>query len=115
MNRFNAIASPKTSWLPNGPGAAAILSAGIGCFAVAVLALIADKLPLVKSSLVFYQPTGPLSGVTTIAICIWLLAWRVLAWRWRGKTVSVGYINAVALALLGLGLILTFPPVVDLF
>ena len=60
--------------LPNGSGAAAILAAGLGCFAIGVIAVLADKTPAVKRALVFYKPTGALSGVTTTAILIWLLA-----------------------------------------
>jgi hypothetical protein len=38
-----------------------------------------------------------------------------LEWRWRSRTVAAGRIIAAALALLGLSLLLTFPPIVDLF
>lgn len=100
---------------PNGSGAAAVLSAGVGSFALAVLAFAGDKSALIKSSLVFYKPTGPLSGVTTIAILIWLFTWGILEWRWRKRTVAAGRIGAIAFVLLGLSLLLTFPPVVDLF
>lgn len=115
MNTSNSLASPDVPAIPNGSGAAAVLSAGVGCFALAVLALAGDKSPHIKSLLVFYKPTGPLSGVTTAAILIWLVTWGILELRWRKSTVAVGRVNAIALALLGLGLLLTFPPVVDLF
>ena len=101
--------------IPNGSGAAAILAAGIGSFVLAALAFAGDKSALVKSYLVFYKPTGALSGVTTAAIFIWILAWGILEWRWGKKTVGVGRICVIALALLGVSLLLTFPPVVDLF
>ncbi|MGB0122943.1 MAG: hypothetical protein WA419_16505 [Silvibacterium sp.] len=107
--------SAKTPAIPNGSGAAAILSAGIGTFALAVLAIAGDKSALLKSYLVFYKPTGPLSGVTTVAILIWLFTWGILDWRWRSRTVAMSRISAAALALLGLGLLLTFPPIADLF
>jgi hypothetical protein len=115
MNMPNSTASLNAPALTNGSGAAAILAAGIGSFALAVLACAGDKLAAVKNSLIFYKPTGPLSGVTTTAILIWLLAWGILEWRWRNTTVAVGRVSAVALALLGLSLLLTFPPAVDLF
>jgi len=108
-------ASPQIPALPNGSGAAAILSAGIGAFALAVLSIAADKSALVKSSLNFYAPTGPLSGVTTVAILLWIVTWVILEGRWRSRTVAIGRINAAALALLGLGLLLTFPPLADIF
>jgi hypothetical protein len=101
--------------LPNGSGAAAILSAGIGSFMVALFALAADKSPAIKSSFIFYKPTGPLSGVTTTAILVWLLTWAILEFRWRRRTVALPRISAAALILLGLSLLLTFPPIVDLF
>jgi hypothetical protein len=99
----------------NGSGAAAIFSAGAGCFVLAVLAVLGDKSALIQRSLVFYKPTGPLSGVTTVAILVWLVIWAILEWSWRKKTVPAGRIHAIALALLVLSLILTFPPVDDLF
>jgi hypothetical protein len=115
MSRQDNAVPLNTSAQTNGSGAAAVLSAGIGCFALAVLAILGDKAAFCKSSFVFYAPTGPLSGVTTIAILVWLVIWGTLEWRWRKRTVAAGRIYAVALALLILSLILTFPPVGDLF
>ena len=101
--------------LTNGSGAAAIVSAAVGCFALAVLAIAADKFAFLKGILNFYNPTGPLSGVTTVAILVWLLTWGILERRWRKRTVAAGRINAVAIVLLALSLILTFPPIGDAF
>ena len=100
--------------LPNGPVAAAILSAAVGCCALGILAVIGDGSAAAARWLTFYLPTGPLSGVTTTAILVWLLAWFILARRWRSRTVAIGTVNTVAFALLGLSLLLTFPPFVDL-
>jgi len=108
-------ASPNAPALTNGSGAAAMLAAGIGSFALAVLACAGDKVAAGKNSLIFYKPTGPLSGVTTTAILIWIGIWGILEWRWRNRSVGMGRISVIALALLGLSLVLTFPPVVDLF
>jgi hypothetical protein len=101
--------------VPNGSGAAAILSAGIGSFAIAIFAIAADKSAFVKDLFVFYKPTGALSGETTAAVLLWLVTWAVLNWRWRKRTVSLGRINIIAPGLLGLSLLLTFPPIGDLF
>ena len=114
MNTSSLEASSNTPTLTNGSGAAAILSAGVGAFALAVLATAADKSAHIASSLIFYKPTGPLSGVTTAAILIWLFTWGILEWRWRNRTVPAGRINAAALILLGLSFLLTFPPIADL-
>jgi hypothetical protein len=99
----------------NGSGAAAVLAAGIGAFALAVLAIAADQVHSIQRLMVFYKPTGPLSGVTTTAILIWLVAWGIFEWRWRNRTVALRRTNAIALILLGLSLLLTFPPIADLF
>ena len=107
--------SASSAVIPNGSGAAAILSAGIGSFMVAFFAIAADKFAPIKSHMIFYKPTGPLSGVTTLAIVVWLIVWAILELRWRKRSVSLTRINAVALVLLGLSLLLTFPPVADLF
>ncbi len=111
MSTSNAAVPTRT----NGSGAAAILSAGVGCFALAVLSILGDKVALFKSSLNFYKPTGPLSGVTTVAVLVWLFSWAILELRWRNRMVAMGRIGAIALALLALSLVLTFPPAADLF
>ena len=99
----------------NGSGAAALLAAGVGAAALGVLAVAGDKSAAVKSAMIFYRPTGPLSGVTTVAILIWLGCWAVLEWRWRKWEGAVGKICWVAGLLLGAGVLLTMPMVGDLF
>lgn len=115
MNHRETSTSAETTGVTNGSGAAAILAAGIGAFAVAILAIAADKVVFIQRLLVFYRPTGPLSGVTTTAILIWLFTWSILEWRWRNRTVAAGRTNACALILLCLSLLLTFPPFADIF
>ena len=115
MNTSDGLPATNAPALTNGSGAAALLSAGIGAFALAIIALVADKSSAIKSSLIFYKPTGPLSGVTTAAILIWLFTWGVLEWRWRQKTVALARINVIAFLLLGFSFLLTFPPIADIF
>jgi hypothetical protein len=100
--------------IPNGPGAAAILAAGIGCFAVGLFALAGDASPTIAHFLTFYVPTGALSGVTTSAIIIWLGAWYGLARRWSTRDVAMAKVNSAAFVLLALSVLLTFPPFMDL-
>jgi hypothetical protein len=100
--------------LANGPAGAAILSAGVGCAVLGILAVAGDASKAIAKLLTFYLPTGPLSGVTTMAIIVWLATWFILAWRWRTKTVAIGKVNVTAFLLLVLGILLTFPPFADL-
>lgn len=106
--------APDPPTLPNGPAAAAILAAGVGALALGVLALAGDALPAVAGALTFWPPSGPLSGVTTLAVALWLVAWGVLSRRWSGRELALGRINAAAIAMLAAGLLLTFPPFMDL-
>jgi hypothetical protein len=101
--------------LPNGSGAAALLAAGTGTFVLATLAIATDKIAALKGPMALYKPTGPLSGVTTWAVVIWLLVWAILDRRWRKRDVPLRPAIMAALVLLGISLLLTFPPIADLF
>jgi hypothetical protein len=115
MNATGPAANSKLQAMTNGSGAAAILSAGIGAFVLAVVALAADNSAALKSMLTFYKPTGPLSGVTTTSILVWLVTWAILEWRWAKKSVALGRVSILAFTLLALSFLLTFPPIADLF
>jgi hypothetical protein len=115
MSVQTAASAPQAKLNQNGAGAAAVLSAGIGSLAVAFFAIVADKVGAIKSLMNFYKPTGPLSGVTTCAIVVWLASWALLHWRWSWRSVKVGRVTVAAFVLLFLSLLLTFPPIADLF
>jgi hypothetical protein len=100
--------------LPTGPGAAAVLAAGIGCLALGVLALASDAVPLLDRAMRFWPRSGSLSGVSTCAVLIWLGAWFVLARRWRHRDVVLWPVTLAASLMLVAGLLLTFPPIMDL-
>jgi len=99
--------------IPNGPGAAAILAAGIGTAVIGILALAGDASSTINKLLTFYNPTGALSGVTTVAIIIWLVSWYALNLRWRSKAVDMAKVNIAAFIGLAIGFLLTFPPFMD--
>lgn len=100
--------------LPNGRGAAAVLAAGVGSAALGIFALAGDAFASINALFTFYKPTGALSGVSTTAIVIWLVVWFVLDRQWRDKTVAMRSISLSSFLLLAVGLLLTFPPVMDL-
>lgn len=98
---------------PNGAAAAAILSAGIGCFAVSLCGWLGDAVPTLGKFFNFYHPTGPLSGVMITAIVVWLLSWFILSGVWKQKTVRMGAVNVIAFLFLIAGFFLSFPPIGD--
>jgi hypothetical protein len=104
----------KQQTIPNGPGAATVLAAAIGCFVLGVLALAGDAVPSIARLLNIWNPTGPLSGVTAAAIVIWLGTWAILSRLWARRDLSMAAINLSALLLFVGGLLLTFPPFMDL-
>ena len=104
----------RASRLPNGSGAAALMAAGLGALALAVLAIAADHSLVLKKMMTFYTPTGPLSGVSTTAIAIWLACWIGLDAVWKRREVP-GWWVFVGLGGIAIGFVLMFPPVGDLF
>ena|SRR5438876_4428995 len=105
------IAAPK----PNGPAAAAILAAGIGCFALGLLVIASEAVPAFKNALSLYAPVGPLSGKTIAQVAIYFVAWAGLAYAWRGKSIAFGKVYTATLILVALGLVGTFPLVYEAF
>lgn len=106
---------PAGPTLRSGYGAAALLSAGIGSFALAVIAIASDRIAGFRRLMTLYRPTGPLSGVTTAALVIWLVVWGVLHLRWRNRDVRMPLVSAAAIVLLIAAFLLMFPPIADLF
>jgi hypothetical protein len=100
---------------PTGPAAAALIAAGIGTFAVGALTSLAEASAGLKGSLNFYNPAGPLSGKTGVAIMIWLAAWIILHSSWKTRNPEIGRIFTWTLVLIGLGFLLTFPPIFEAF
>ena len=95
--------------MANGSAMAAFVSAGIGSFAVGLMVILNEAGILVAPTL--YGPSGGVSGRTTLAAVVWLIAWGVLHYRWNGRSIAARPIYVVTVILIGLGVLLTFPPV----
>ena len=100
---------------PNGEAAAALLAAGIGCLALGVVTTVAAASMAFANSIKLVNAVGPLSGKTTIAVVVWLLAWVGLHFAFRRHQVDFTRVFVIALILVGLGLVGTFPLFYDLF
>jgi hypothetical protein len=103
---------------PDGPGAAAMLSAGIGIFMLGFFTTGAVISASLKSFLAWWewgQGVGPLAGKSTLAVIIWLGSWLVLHMMWKDKDVDIKKMFYVGLGLGIVGAILTFPPFFELF
>jgi len=99
---------------PNGPIAAAILSAAIACFTLGLTTVASDRSQAINKLMNVYPPAGALTGETAIAILVWLVVWFILARLWRNTSHPLRPLNIAAVTLLVLGILLTFPPIIDL-
>lgn len=93
----------------NGAAWAAFLGAGIGAFAMGVMVILNEAGVFAAPAL--YAPAGGVSGRTTFAMVAWLVGWAVLHSRWKNRHIVSRRVPAITLLLIGLGVLLTFPPV----
>lgn len=98
-----------------GPAAAAFIAGGIGTFFVGLMTTLAEASAGIKTFLTWSTPVGPLSGKTTVGVLAWLIAWFVLNNMWKGKDYDMRRAFTITLVLIGLGLLLTFPPIFEVF
>ena len=94
---------------PEGQVAAAILAGGVGALAVGLLTTLAEANTSIKDFLNVNDPVGPLSGKTIGGVIIWLVAWAVLHTIYKDKPFETRRALTVALILIGLGILGTFP------
>ncbi|MEK7281498.1 MAG: hypothetical protein AAB037_04000 [Chloroflexota bacterium] len=96
---------------PNGAAAAAVLSSSFGVFVLGLLTTLAAASAGINKWLNWYDPTGPLSGKTTLAGIMWLVVWPVGHYWLRNKEVKFTRVTQVSIILIVVGLLLMFPPV----
>ena len=97
----------------NGAALAAFLVAGIGAFAVGLFVMVNETGLFAAPAL--YRPAGGVSGRMTFATVVWLFAWALLHWRWNHRQLGSRRVHAATLLLIGVGVLLSFPPVWQLF
>ena len=103
---------------PDGPGAAMMISVGIGIFVLGLLTVLAEASEGAKAWLEDWQwgqGVGPLAGKTTLASLAYLISLVVLFAIWRDKDIDVKKAFYIGLGLGILGAIGTFPTVFQAF
>lgn len=106
------MATTQDKEVANGAALASFLAAGIGAFAVGLIVILNEARLFVAPAL--YAPAGGVSGRTTLAVVIWLIGWAVLHNRWKNRQIESRGVYLLSLILIGLGIVLTFPPVWNL-
>jgi hypothetical protein len=95
---------------PNGPIAAALAAAGLGCATLGVVTTWSEASPETAQALNWWPPAGPLTGKAGTATAAFFLSWLVLHVLWRRRSVAIRPLAIVSALLLGIGLLGTFPP-----
>lgn len=101
--------------LKNGKAAAALLAGGIGALFLGLVTTLSEAISSFGAALNWYNPAGPLSGKTTLTVIVWLVVWAVLGNQWKDKDVDFDKIAMIAIVLLLLGILGTFPPFFEIF
>lgn len=101
--------------LPNGPVAAVLLAGGLGSAIIGLMTVLAEASEPIRNALNWWNPAGPLTGKTLSGVIVFFVSWVVLHFIFRGKNVNFASATTIALILLGLGLLGTFPPFFGLF
>ncbi|MFE6282637.1 hypothetical protein [Streptomyces sp. NPDC057877] len=100
---------------PEGPISAAIIAAGVGAAALGLFTTLAEASTGVAEWMQWNDRVGPLSGKTLMAVIVWLVSWAILHLALRNKPRETGRALTVALVLIGLGVLGTFPTFFQLF
>ncbi len=99
----------KREEVANGAALASLLAAGIGAFAVGFIVILNETGLFAAPAL--YAPAGGVSGRTTLSAVIWLAGWAVLHNRWKNRQIKSRGVHLLSMILIGLGVVLTLPPV----
>jgi hypothetical protein len=94
---------------PDGPVAAALIAGGIGAAAVGFFTTLAEANSGAKSWLEWNAAVGSLSGITSMAVVVWLVAWAGLHRVSKVRPVEFRTAFIVTLVLVGMAAVGTFP------
>ena len=112
------IAALKLEDKPDGPGAAAMVAAGIGVFTLGLTIILAELSTAIHDFLEAFQGSrgvGTLAGKSSVAMIVWLGSWAALHYAWRDKDIEIKKMFNVGLVLGLIGALFTFPPFFELF
>jgi hypothetical protein len=102
----------------DGPGAAAMIAAGLGVFMMGLLTVLAEMSEGIGSFLGSFDMglgVGSLAGKSTISVIVFLGSWLVLHLMWKDKDADLKKAFYIGLGLGVVGMIFMFPPFFTLF
>jgi len=96
---------------------AAFIASGIGATVLGIM-IVLTEMPSgagLKTALTFVQSVGPLSGKTGVAVIAFALSWVLLHYVFKKRAVTLTVSFVITVVLVALGVLLSYPPVFDLF
>ncbi|HEU5315069.1 MAG TPA: hypothetical protein VFX49_03110 [Chloroflexota bacterium] len=108
----------QTSVKPTGAAGAALLSGGLGLFAMSISQVMAEGSEAAKTAIHNLgklwipgaQGIGPYSGKETIALAVWLVSWAILHYVLRRREINLTAYGIAFLLLIGLSTTIFWPP-----
>ena len=96
---------------------AAFIASGIGSVALGLMIILTEMKSGagLKSALTWFSGVGPLSGKTGVAVIAFVVSWVALHFAFKNRGISLTTAFVVTLVLVGLGVLMSFPPFFDLF
>lgn len=98
---------------PNGPAMAALLAGAAGVFVLGLNTFVAAAAEGVADWFKFQNRVGPLSGKTTMAGVVWVVAWALLSLVFWKRNVRIEWVTALIVILIAAGFLLMFPPIYE--
>jgi hypothetical protein len=96
---------------------AAFIASGIGSFVLGLLVVLTEMKAGagLKAALNWVGPVGPLSGKTGVAVIAFVVGWVALHFAFKNRAVTLTTAFVITLILVGLGVLMSFPPFFELF
>ena len=98
-----------------GVASAAFLAGGVGTLVIGLMTTGAVTSEGLQNALNWWNPAGPLTGKTGVGVIAWLISWVLLHAFWKDKEMDFNRVFTITLILIGVGFLLTFPPVFEAF
>ncbi|MCJ7831908.1 MAG: hypothetical protein MUP92_00475, partial [Actinobacteria bacterium] len=86
-----------------------------GCLVFGALTAMTEASRTLADALVFMPKVGPLSGQALSAVIVFLASWKLLEFVLRGKEPGERRVFVAMWLMVGVGIVLTFPPVYQSF
>jgi hypothetical protein len=96
---------------------AAFIGSGIGSFVLGLLIILTEMKAGagLKAALNWVAGAGPLSGKTGVAVIAFVVGWVALHFAFKNRAITLTTAFVITLVLVGLGVLMSFPPFFELF